>query len=680
VGQASQNPLFPALLESLVANQESMGSPAPPKIDVTGSSVTKGHSVRRLKVPDPAAPTAEHSLEEAGSPIVVIPHLSIVQLERPLPLTQTIWSPVSLGHEELEETASVPVGARPLPTTDLTLGTGSTPTKLFPIFKAETQRVAVDQPTSPAATLVARLQPVDESGSPEMGISFDPGDFSSRPAIPPSEESRPDFSGSVDTAMEQWVVPTTSAETPPQVGQISGSSSPEELPAHPDSAPPHINLRPVYRNPRHERHATISRDEAVPTLRSESSFLKLSPSLSEGSAPANASFRGALTPPVTLAQDAQSKSPESVHCQRSATSSTSFDSPVSPSLTPNPSEAVPSPTRNDSPGSSYIESGVVEPAPLTPVNEESGRMFQVGTASPERVVDLQNPVGPGSSAAASELAFQGHLIPVPETQETHAPTRPTTLRETNPKSASIGRQTSPSSRDQGGGTSTVSPVRGTNHTAGAAHDTAFGEDRENDSTWRPRQSESAPASRLETPATFGERFVEAAVLPPQQSSSHPAEATRTTQQASRPEPPQSQPQPAGTATVPRDIKLELSSGGQRVEVRVADHGGDVHVAVRTSDAHLAGALREDLPALSSRLEQSGLRADAWHTTPSADHSRRDLDSPAGSHPQNSHSQQHPDSREQQGQPERQRPRIYEDQPNRKEKRGKEFEWFMSSLR
>jgi hypothetical protein len=66
------------------------------------------------------------------------------------------------------------------------------------------------------------------------------------------------------------------------------------------------------------------------------------------------------------------------------------------------------------------------------------------------------------------------------------------------------------------------------------------------------------------------------------------------------------------ATPARDIQLQLNQGEQRVDVRLTERGGEVHVAVRTPDTELAGSLRDDLPRLSARLEQTGFRAETWH--------------------------------------------------------------------
>ncbi|SPF31857.1 hypothetical protein SBA4_1050014 [Candidatus Sulfopaludibacter sp. SbA4] len=156
-----------------------------------------------------------------------------------------------------------------------------------------------------------------------------------------------------------------------------------------------------------------------------------------------------------------------------------------------------------------------------------------------------------------------------------------------------------------------------------------------------------------------------------QATEHP-ERIQTRIESEPPQPP----------AVPQDIKLEVLSGGQRVEIRVADRGGDVHVAVRTSDTDLAGALRDDLPALSSRLEQTGLRTDGWHTSaPAGGDWHRDVEHPAGSGSNGSNGRPAQDGREQSGDPQRrQSPKretpVYEEQPHRKEK-GKEFAWFMS---
>ncbi len=72
------------------------------------------------------------------------------------------------------------------------------------------------------------------------------------------------------------------------------------------------------------------------------------------------------------------------------------------------------------------------------------------------------------------------------------------------------------------------------------------------------------------------------------------------------------PEPAPPVSPARDIRLQVANGDRRVDVRLTERGGQVEVSVRTPDPQLAGALRDDLTALSARLEQSGFRAEMWH--------------------------------------------------------------------
>ena len=74
-------------------------------------------------------------------------------------------------------------------------------------------------------------------------------------------------------------------------------------------------------------------------------------------------------------------------------------------------------------------------------------------------------------------------------------------------------------------------------------------------------------------------------------------------------------EPASASTPPlaaHAIQVQLDRGEQRVNVLLAQRGGEVHVSVRTPDPQLAGALRQQLPVLSSRLEQTGFQTETWH--------------------------------------------------------------------
>jgi hypothetical protein len=152
-----------------------------------------------------------------------------------------------------------------------------------------------------------------------------------------------------------------------------------------------------------------------------------------------------------------------------------------------------------------------------------------------------------------------------------------------------------------------------------------------------------------------------------------------------PVPPEAPGSPVRTIPEPpkvpqaRDIRLEVAAGERRIEVHVTERAGDVHVAVRTSDSRLSNALRDNLPALSSRLEESGYRADGWQTGSSAS-DRNETLAAHGSNPSDQHNSAGQDSQPQQQQqrhPRAQHPEAA-DQPTRKQK-GDQFSWLMSSL-
>jgi hypothetical protein len=113
-------------------------------------------------------------------------------------------------------------------------------------------------------------------------------------------------------------------------------------------------------------------------------------------------------------------------------------------------------------------------------------------------------------------------------------------------------------------------------------------------------------------------------------------------------------------------------------VRLTERAGNVEVAVRTADSHLAGSLRENLPALSARLADSGYRTEIWNSATAAAEERRTVEARPGNltQDQNAGGQQH--EPQQQSGRDSHRPKAPEPPTQRKEN-GKEFEWLMSTL-
>lgn len=152
--------------------------------------------------------------------------------------------------------------------------------------------------------------------------------------------------------------------------------------------------------------------------------------------------------------------------------------------------------------------------------------------------------------------------------------------------------------------------------------------------------------------------------PPKSAPTTPGEPT-----------PPAEPQPA-QASAPAGIKIALNNNGQRVELRVAERAGDIHVTVRTPNDRLASALREDLPSLSAKLERSGFQSEIWRPSAPASGESKTIETSSGNAASDSHEQ--PGGRQQQDNPQ-QNPKNTQQAPNRKSDR-KEFAWLLQSIR
>ncbi len=134
------------------------------------------------------------------------------------------------------------------------------------------------------------------------------------------------------------------------------------------------------------------------------------------------------------------------------------------------------------------------------------------------------------------------------------------------------------------------------------------------------------------------------------------------------------------APLVRDMKFEVTAGQQRVEVRLSERAGDVKMTVRTADEPLANTLRENLPALSARLAESGLKSEAWHPVASSNNElRHTAQSAARGASQDADAQPGQQDREPPDGAGQRRPKSPQEATPQKEK-GKDFAWLMSSLR
>jgi hypothetical protein len=283
----------------------------------------------------------------------------------------------------------------------------------------------------------------------------------------------------------------------------------------------------------------------------------------------------------------------------------------------------------------------------------------------------------GNQAETTELAFGGRLVPVVTTEE---PTRGdrTDLPSLADKTARYASLSSIPGSPDPVGEKAVTAVQATGlKTSYREGGSAPGVEEEVAAPSERERKLAASRSTDGEPATAAARTVSE---PPRLSQESPTGgAVRPKGDPAPPERPSVvESEAPKTPAATRDIKLEVGSGDQRVELHLTERGGDVHVAVRTPDTHLAGELRENLPDLSSRLEHTGLRPEEWHTsTPvNGEWHREGHSTGASSNDANGNPRQ--DTRERQGDPESRQPKAFEEQPNRQEK-GKDFQWFMSSL-
>ena len=55
----------------------------------------------------------------------------------------------------------------------------------------------------------------------------------------------------------------------------------------------------------------------------------------------------------------------------------------------------------------------------------------------------------------------------------------------------------------------------------------------------------------------------------------------------------------------------VGDNNNRVDVRLTDRGGELHVSVKSADVNLAQNLQDHMPELTSRLEQQKFQTEVW---------------------------------------------------------------------
>jgi len=306
---------------------------------------------------------------------------------------------------------------------------------------------------------------------------------------------------------------------------------------------------------------------------------------------------------------------------------------------------------------------------------ESGAGETAGLAFAARLVPI---AATATAATAQPTASEAPPLPraVPD-----APPRPTATGNpaliasaSNDKEATAAMTPSGGAADRGGG----NPPTAEQDSHGGLPDRS-----------RKNQEPQPIADELTQTAVMGRVIPHTEYTPEPRVDTPSQTAASSTAESAQPKEGPGLPAATETAKPPaaaRDIRLEIGGGDHRVEVRLMERGGEVHVDVRTPDTHLASTLREDLSALSSRLTESGFRTETWHPGASgAGEWHRQAEPSAGGTPQDPDSQQGQPGRDRQpgdrqpGDRQPQRQKVPEEQLNQEQK-GKDFEWFISTLR
>lgn len=127
------------------------------------------------------------------------------------------------------------------------------------------------------------------------------------------------------------------------------------------------------------------------------------------------------------------------------------------------------------------------------------------------------------------------------------------------------------------------------------------------------EKEPAPGSNsLPNPQSLAANFDRGSEPPPAAS---PAQAAAPVQHAEAPAPAES----AAKSVQPlKELSMQVSEPHQqKVEVRMVDQAGELRVSVHTGDSDLVHGLRQGLPELVGKLEDTGFKAETWRPAESA---------------------------------------------------------------
>jgi len=557
------------------------------------------------------------------------------------------------------------------------------------VSSAEVQRLRVpsgasSNPRTPVSDQAAGDSTPPAGGSPDILSSG--ATIRSRRGVSASQ-SQPSSGGPFRTgaAQPRTVDPSSSATSPDQELQASGSQSSSNawpvtsasanevspgdfLPwtpasqVNPPTGIPGLNPPPASGNPA----ATEPPEISAPTTSAGTAI----PSPNGISAPAGAS---AGAPPNTRKLPANSHS-QALTSSRPATALFSSPlpagAPVPANVLPHNPDAVLPPAPDSHPvARSRAANATTAPPAVSADTPKDGKAAAGDQVSSTGVWNTAGDVSGSDASTLPPLAFRAIVTPLSEFTASADPA------DSSAKSDPASPQ--PVAASDPAGNSTLSVAVNAAQPAPPAAPGTGGP------SVKDETADSSRAHKAEVPIPPAQADAGTArwtPAPPPESGG----ATRSAERTAQPPAPPAKaapelPEDAKPGAKPvRDIKLDLGVGDGRVEVHVADRGGELRVAVHTPDERLAGDLREHLPSLSARLEQSGLRAETWHPAAGGERMRAaETASSADSQSPGGQGQSQSDGRRQDAPP--RRPKLTEE-PSPDQNKGNDFAWLMDALR
>ncbi len=224
------------------------------------------------------------------------------------------------------------------------------------------------------------------------------------------------------------------------------------------------------------------------------------------------------------------------------------------------------------------------------------------------------PAGNSASAAqtAPNFAFRAHVM---EKDTAQFASQDSFVRGASTKPAGV-TQTHPTVAE-------VAPVSG-NHAGQSGSDSKSNADGQGKEPSRPEKTstteEASQPRQVEQTVAKPAEPANSIYRPATATSSNPdagiSSAARTPSDAPVAQAHVSQPVVSASETRPappiRDVSVRLDSDSQRVDVKLSERNGELHVEVKSVDPALTTDLRAGLHELIGGLDKSGFRAEAWH--------------------------------------------------------------------